>query len=129
MMGLWVELVSPERRLFAGEAEVVIARGSEGEVGVLPGHAPMLISLAYGPLTLRQPGGREVRALVHGGFLEVRRDRVRILADAAELVEEIPLEEARRELAEAERRALEEGSAEARAALHRALIRARLAGA
>ncbi len=128
-MGLWVELVSPERRLFAGEAEVVIARGSEGEVGVLPGHAPMLISLAYGPLTLRQPGGREVRALVHGGFLEVRRDRVRILADAAELVEEIPLEEARRELAEAERRALEEGSAEARAALHRALIRARLAGA
>jgi F-type H+-transporting ATPase subunit epsilon len=128
-MPLWVELVSPERRFFAGEAEVVVARGSEGEVGILPGHAPMLISLAYGPLTLRQPGGREVRALVHGGFLEVRRDRVRVLADAAELVEEIPLEEARRQLAEAERRALEAGTAAARAALHRALVRARLAGA
>ena len=88
---LEVFLVTPERDLWSGEASMVIARGTEGEVGILRGHAPMLIRLADGLLRV-QHDGRELRAMVHGGFMHVTTGeevtRVDVLADAAELERE-----------------------------------------
>lgn len=81
-----VELVSPEKVLFSGEAIAVIARPVEGDAAFLPGHAAYLGLLGKGPLTIRTPDGREVSALLDGGFVEVRNNRVTILSDQAELV-------------------------------------------
>jgi len=103
-----VHLVTPEREVWAGEAEMVIARGVEGEVGILGGHAPLLIQLAISPFRIQEPGGGWVRAVVDGGFLHVSTEegetRVDVLATGAELADGIDLEaaRARRERAEQE---------------------------
>ena len=76
-----VELVSPERMQFSGEATIVIARPSGGDAAFLPGHAPFLGLLGIGPVLIRTADGKEVRAAVHGGFIEVRNNRVTILSD------------------------------------------------
>ena len=86
-----VELVSAERRLWSGEAEMVVARTTEGEIGILPGHAPLLAALGEGCLRVIQPGGSEVVAAVHGGFLSVGTSGVSVLADVAELADDIDL--------------------------------------
>lgn len=81
-----VEVVTPERRIWEGPAEIVIARGAEGELGVLPRHAPLITFLVDGPVLIRRPGGAgEVVISTRGGFLEVKPDRVTILASHAEL--------------------------------------------
>jgi F-type H+-transporting ATPase subunit epsilon len=87
---LHVELVSVEREVWSGEALQVNARTTEGEIGILHGHATMLGQLAEGfTVTVRRTGGEDVTAAVHGGFLSVTDEGVTILAERAELAEEI----------------------------------------
>ncbi len=86
MAELHVELVSVEREVWSGEATQVIARTTEGDIGVLPGHAPLLGQLADGgTVRIEQVGGGEVIAAVHGGFLSVTDQGVTVLAEVAEL--------------------------------------------
>jgi F-type H+-transporting ATPase subunit epsilon len=87
---LHVELVSVEREIWSGEATQVNARTTEGEIGILAGHATLLGQLAEGfTVTIRQSGGEDLTVAVHGGFLSVTDDGVTILAERAELAEEI----------------------------------------
>jgi F-type H+-transporting ATPase subunit epsilon len=95
---LHVELVAPDRTVWSGEAATVVARTIDGDIGILPGHAPLLGLLADGVVEVRAIGGELWVAAVYGGFLSVAHDRVSILAEHAELAHEIDLEEARREL-------------------------------
>ena len=93
-----LRVVSVERSLFEGEVDFMIANGADGELGVLPRHAPLMTILRPGTLTIRH-GGEEEQLLVGGGFLEVLPDRVTVLADVAEHADEISVaqaEEARR---------------------------------
>jgi F-type H+-transporting ATPase subunit epsilon len=125
-----VHLVTPERELWSGEADMVIARGVEGEVGILAGHAPMLIRLAIAPLRIRVDE-RDVIAVADGGFLHVTTDegttRVDVLATGAELATEIDPASAESRLEEAQRRLAERDDEEGRAELARALVRVHVA--
>ena len=100
-MALQVELVSPERILYSGEADMVVCRTvTGGEVAFLTGHAPFLAALEPGVVRVKTPGGEEVAA-VHGGFVEVRDDRVIILSDVAELAKDIDVSRAEKAKSEA----------------------------
>jgi F-type H+-transporting ATPase subunit epsilon len=93
-----LRVVSVERSLFEGEVDAggrpfLIARGAEGELGILPRHAPLLTTLKPGPLLIRN-GSEETELFVGGGFLEVLPDRVTVLADVAERADEISEEAA-----------------------------------
>ncbi len=95
-MALHVELVSPERVLYSGEADMVVCRTSGGgEIAFLTGHAPFLAALETGVVRVKTDGGEEVAA-VHGGFVEVRDNRVIILSDVAELAKDIDVSRAER---------------------------------
>jgi len=129
-MGLQLSIVTPERELFTGEVDSVLAPGAEGEMTVLPRHAPLVTVLKEGVLIARQ-GEEEMAFAVHGGYMQVLPDRVIVLADVAERAEEIDVERA-----EAARRRAEELlkkepppeiRAEAVAALRRSLVRLRVA--
>ncbi|PWW23115.1 ATP synthase F1 subcomplex epsilon subunit [Geodermatophilus normandii] len=126
MATLQVELVAVERTIWSGEASMVIARTTEGEIGVLPSHAPLLGELAPGGVvTIRTTEGQDVVAAAHGGFLSVTPQGVSILAETAEIASEIDVERAR----EALRRAEQAGDdPEALAAARRAQSRLRAAG-
>jgi F-type H+-transporting ATPase subunit epsilon len=120
-----VELVSVERRIWSGEASAVFARTMEGELGVLPGHAPLLGALEPGWIVrIEREGDSELRVAVHGGFLSVRKDGVSILAEIAESAEDIDVSRARESLHRVE----QDSSPEGRAARNRALARLRAAG-
>ena len=127
-----VFLVTPEREVWSGQATIVIARGSEGELGVMNGHAPMLIQLGIGPLFIQPTAGERVAAAVDGGFLHVmtsgEETRVDVLAEHAELRDEIDLEQARQLKSDAERRMAADHDTEALADLAKALVRLDLAG-
>ena len=98
-MTLRVALVVPDRELWAGEARTVIAKTTEGDIGVLTGHSPVFGILAEGSLVeILSDEADPVRAAVSGGFLSVADDRVSILAERALLSDEVDREEARREL-------------------------------
>jgi len=100
---LQVELVAVERKIWSGEATMVIARTTEGELGVLPGHAPLLGELAGGGVvTIRTESGEDVVVAAHGGFLSVTERGVSILAETAEIAGEIDVERARGALRRAE---------------------------
>jgi len=93
---LHVELVSVEREVWSGEASQVTARTTEGEIGILPGHAPLLGQLADGgTVTIYQDGGQPVLAAVHGGFLSVTDEGVTVLAEVAEMADDIDAGRAR----------------------------------
>ncbi|GAB4441376.1 MAG: F0F1 ATP synthase subunit epsilon [Anaerolineae bacterium] len=92
-MPIKVEIVTQERVLYEGEAEMVIVPGSEGEMGILPHHAPLLSTLGYGELRIKTKAGEEYFA-IFGGVVEVQPDRVTILADTAERSDEIDLSRA-----------------------------------
>jgi len=125
---LHVELVSPERILYSGEAEMVVCRTVDGgDIAFLTGHAPFVGELAIWKLFVRTPGGDE-EAAVYGGFVEVRENRVTILSDHAEMKADIDVEEARRLRDEAERRLRETDDAECEAQLRRAHVALELAG-
>ena len=127
MATLHVELVSVERLLWSGDATMVIARTTEGELGVLPGHAPLLGELAPGGIVrIRQEGGEELVFAVHGGFLSVTEDGVSVLAELAERSEEIDVGRAEQALERA--RSAGEDDDEAAAAASRAMSRLRAAG-
>ncbi|HVF15003.1 MAG TPA: ATP synthase F1 subunit epsilon [Acidimicrobiales bacterium] len=122
-----VELVSPERILYSGEAEMVVCRTVDGgEIAFLSGHAPFLGALGEGMVRIKTDSGEEVAA-VHGGFVEVRDNRVIVLSDVAELASDIDTERARRAKETLEHKDHELDDAEAEAALRRA--NARLAAA
>ena len=82
-MPLQVELVSADRKVWSGEASMVIARTVEGDLGVLPGHAPVLAVLASGELKIRPTSGDEITVTAEGGFLSVEHDRVTVVSDMA----------------------------------------------
>ena len=126
-MALQVELVSPERILWSGEADMVVARTSDGDIAFLTGHAPFIGALGIGAVTIRSTDGSDERAAVHGGFVEVSGDRVTILSDVAELASEIDADRARRALEAVERRTQDLDDVEAEAALRRARLRVELA--
>ena len=129
-MTLRVELVSPERILFSGEAEMVVCRTAGGEIAFLTGHAPFLGALGIGVVRIHPEGGGEVvKAAVHEGFVEVKDNRVIVLSDVAELPDQIDAERARRAAEDAERRVREGDDGEAEAQLRRAQVRLELAGA
>ena len=96
-----LEIVTPERRVLAETVDSVILPGTEGYLGVLPMHAPLLTSLTVGELSY-VAGGRTTGMAISGGYAEVLRDRVRILAETCELSSEIDLERAERARAGAE---------------------------
>ena len=130
-MPLQLEIVTPERQVYSDEVDSVQVPGSEGELGVLPHHAPLVSTLGVGELRFRKGGVEESFAIV-GGFLQVRPDKVVVLAETADMASEIDLEKAQEARREAER-ALETGYHEgadlaaARAALQQALLRIRVA--
>src|SRR3712207_5431253 len=121
-----VELVAVERKIWSGEASMVIARTTEGELGVLPGHAPLLGELAEGGVVrIRPESGDDLVVAAHGGFLSVTDKGVSILAETAEISSEIDVERARTAL----RRAEDAGDdPDAQAAAQRAQGRLRAAG-
>jgi F-type H+-transporting ATPase subunit epsilon len=122
-----VFLVTPEREIWSGQATIVIARGSEGEFGVMNGHAPMLVQLGIGPLFIEPTEGERIAAAVDGGFLHVmtsgEETRVDVLAEHAELANEIDVDKARRLQEDAERRIQADHDAEALADLAKATVR------
>jgi F-type H+-transporting ATPase subunit epsilon len=122
-----VELVSPERILYSGDAEMVIARTvGGGDIAFLSGHAPFVGALEIATATVRTPDGDQVVA-IHGGFVEVSGDTVTILSDVAELAEDIDVGRAERARREAEREH-ETHDGEATANLRRAHVRLNAAG-
>jgi F-type H+-transporting ATPase subunit epsilon len=126
MPGLKIDIVTAERIVYSAEADIVIAPGVEGQLGILPHHAPLMTILQAGELVVRK-GGEEHILAISGGFLEVRPDRVIVLADQAERAEEIDASRAeaakkRAEQSLAERKTTED-TAMAEAALRRALVR------
>ncbi len=125
MATLQVELVAVERKIWSGQATRVIARTTEGELGVLPGHAPLLGQLAPGGVVIiRTESGEDLTVAAHGGFLSVSEQGVSILAETAEISTEIDVERAR----EALRRAESDDDPESIDAARRAQSRLRAAG-
>ena len=146
-----VHVVTPEREVWAGQAETVIARGVDGEVGILTGHAPMMVQLAIGPLRIQTEGQPEIAAVIDGGFMHVSSaeagaadsgeagaaataTRVDVLATGAELADDIDVEAARARAAELQERLQDHDTALAeaeiaslRAELQKALARITLA--
>jgi F-type H+-transporting ATPase subunit epsilon len=128
-MPLKLEIVTQERRVYsADDVEMVIAPGTEGEMGVLPRHAPLITSLNEGVMRVKHLGGAEEVLAIHGGFMEVLPDRVMVLADTAERAEEIDIaraEEARKRAEELMKQARETkvDYARAEASLRRSLVR------
>jgi len=125
------EIVTAERVVYSEEVDTVIAPGSQGELGILPSHAPLLTTLKPGMLMVRH-GGEEQAMFVNGGFLEVMQDKVIVLADVAERAEEIDVakaEEAKRHAEESLRQAHAShvDIAVAEAALRRSLIQLKVA--
>jgi F-type H+-transporting ATPase subunit epsilon len=99
---LQLKVVSQHEQLFSGEVDIVLAPGVDGQLGILPNHAPLITQLAIGELRTRV-GDEEYTFAVHGGFMHVLPDEVIVLADLAERVEEIDIERAE----QARQRALE----------------------
>jgi F-type H+-transporting ATPase subunit epsilon len=122
-----VELVTPERNLFSGEAEMVTCRTAGGDIAFLADHMPYLAVLEPCVVSITTEGVETERFAAHGGFVEVHDNRVTILADVAERASDVDLARAQRAKEEAERAAAS-GDAEAEAALARANARLEAAG-
>ena len=130
-MPIHIELVTQERKVFEeAEADIVIVPGVEGEMGVLPNHAPVLTTLSFGELVVRK-GEAEESFAVYGGVVDVRPDKVVVLVDLAESSYELELEKAQEARDDRARQILEEGPPEdayrqAELALRRANLALRL---
>jgi F-type H+-transporting ATPase subunit epsilon len=127
---LHIEVITPERKVYEDDVDMVIAPGSEGYLGILPHHAPLLTGLGPGEFRVKKGGTEEVLA-VFGGFMDVRGDRVIVLTESAERPEEIDLQAAQ-QARERAQQALAGGTlnaadeARARASLQRELMRIRV---
>lgn len=122
---LQVELVAADRLVWSGEATMVIARTTEGDIGILPNHAPTLSLLVDGVVDVQTTEGETWVAAVSAGFLSVAHNRISILAEYAEMSHDIDLETARADLERAQ--AAGEDDDEAKEALARAEARIRAA--
>jgi F-type H+-transporting ATPase subunit epsilon len=127
---LHLEVITPERKVYEDDVDMVVAPASEGYVGILPHHVPLFTTLGPGEFRVKKGGVEEVLA-VFGGFMDVRSDRVVVLTDAAEPAEEIDASRAQ-EARERAQQVLAAGPASAadeqraRAELQRALVRLRV---
>ena len=134
MASFAVEIVTPARVVYSGQVQSLQAPGTEGSFGVLAGHMPLLTSLKVGALRFSEEDGDRVQMAVSGGFAEVGQERITVLAETAELAEEIDTRRADSSRQRAEerlnRRHEEDGVdvARAQAALSRALNRLRVGG-
>ncbi len=130
MATLKLEIITAEREIFADDIDILVAPGIEGELGILPHHAPLMTMIQPGELLVRK-NGEETYMVVTGGFLEVRPDKVIVLADACERAEEIDVaraEEAKRRAEESlETRPPDVEAASIEAALRRSLTRLKVA--
>ena len=122
---LLVEIVSPDRTAYRGEARSFRAPGVEGAFEILRGHAPMLAATQVGPVVVTTTGGERVTFATSGGFVEVLDDRVIMLAESAEPASEIDVERARNAESDAAERLASATSPEERAELQAELDRAR----
>ncbi len=122
---LQVELVAADRLVWSGEAKMVIARTTEGDVGILPHHAPMLSLMVDGVVDVQTAEGETWVAAVDAGFLSVANNRISILSEHAEMSHEIDLEKARAELERARMSGEYETEGEAEEAIRRAEARIR----
>ena len=130
-MTVKLDIVTAERVIFSEDVDIVVAPGIEGQLGVLPHHTPLMTMLQSGELLIKQADSEFCMA-ISGGFLEVRPDRIIVLADSAERAEEIDIaraEEAKRRAEErlTEHKGAELNAARAELALRRALIRLKAA--
>jgi F-type H+-transporting ATPase subunit epsilon len=124
MATMQVQLVAPDRMVWSGEAEIVLARTVDGELGILPRHAPLLGVLVENPVTIRRADEDDLVAAVHGGFLSVSDEGVSVLAEIVELADEIDVSRAREALERSK-----DGDDDAdKAAARRATARLRAAG-
>ncbi len=131
MAAFALEIVTPERVVYSGQVTSLQAPGTEGSFGVMAGHMPLLASLDIGVLRFADEGGEGVQMAVSGGFAEVGRERVTVLAETAESAEEIDVQRAESSRQRAEERLAnrddgEVDAARARAALMRALNRLKI---
>lgn len=131
MATLHLEIVTIERKMFDDQVNMVIAPGTEGMLGILPRHAPLITGLTFGELQIKRDGQEDQFFAIGGGFMEVQPDHVVVLADAAERAEEIDVsraEAARRRAEEFLTKAKEDVDfASAEAALRRSIIRIKVA--
>ena len=130
-MPIMLEIVTPERLAYSDSVDAVVLPGSEGELGILPHHAPLVSLLGMGELRIRK-GADEESFAIAGGFLQVRPDKVVVMAETADMASDIDLERAEEARKEAERAlasGYHEGAdlASARAELQGALLRIRVA--
>lgn len=124
-------VVTPERRVFQEAVNMVIVHTVDGEMGVLPGHIPLVAPLAIGPMRIKI-GDAERSAAINGGFIEVTAQDVIILSESAEMAEEIDVARAesarQRALGRLEKKQADIDYARAQAALQRAIVRLKVAG-
>ncbi|MFD0695502.1 F0F1 ATP synthase subunit epsilon [Paenibacillus sp. GCM10027628] len=128
-----LEIVTPERKVYAEEANMLVAKGVEGELGILPNHIPLVTPLKISSITVKKQGSKDEIIAVNGGFMEVRKDKVVILAESAELPEQIDVDRARAAKERAEKRLADTKQANvdfkrAEASLQRALNRITVSG-
>ena len=130
MATIHLEIVTAERTVLEADVDMIVAPGSEGQLGILPRHAPLLTALAPGEIRLKQDDG-EIHYAITGGFLEMRDNKATILADAAEHVDEIDIPRAEEAMRRAEERVRTAGAdIDLKRALHsqrRAAIRLKIA--
>lgn len=130
MAGIRLDIVTAEQLVYSEEVDMVVVPGIDGEMAILPHHAPLMTMLQPGELLVRNQG-QDTSLVVTGGFLEVRPDRITVLADAAERSEDIDAERAEEAKRRAEQRLTgkleEEDQARVEAALRRSLMRLKIA--
>jgi len=128
-----LEVVTPEKEVVNDMAQIVMAPGNLGEFGVLTGHTPFMSSLKTGALHYRDESGKDHYVFVSGGFAEALPDKVTVLAESAEKLEDIDPERAKAAMERAEKRLAEDRAKEkvdiarAKASLERALVRIKIA--
>ena len=130
MSSIRLDIVTAERAVYSEDVEMVIAPGGQGQLGILPHHTPLMTTLQAGELRIKKDG-REVSLAISGGFLEVRPDKVVVLADSAERADEIDVSRAEEAKRRAQERLNEKGKgadeARAEASLGRSLVRLKVA--
>lgn len=127
MAELTVAVVSAERAIWSGSATSIVAKTPEGEIGILPGHEPVLALLVESPLRIVEPDGRTMVVAVHGGFFSVDSDQVNVIAEVAELAESIDVERAKAALERARAAVSDGDDTQVQAAVRRAETRIRAA--
>ncbi|MCH8864835.1 MAG: F0F1 ATP synthase subunit epsilon [Chloroflexi bacterium] len=131
MSSIRLDIVTAERAVYSEDVEMVIAPGVQGQLGILPHHTPLMTTLQAGELRIKK-GGQEVSLAISGGFLEVRPDKVVVLADSAERADEIDVARAEEAKRRAQERLSEKGQTGAdeslaEASLRRSLVRLKVA--